>query len=270
MLEDHSVGFLSDITQNCVFKIVDGGKNVENVNFSPGITGSSSKTVIEIQLPSKIINLINKNLIISNTGSPSSQDSNKKDITQIEINLIPVQLNVGINEEQAIADRLNQIYPQDIINYESCQRLANYYGQVNDHSNWDKPSGLKVLELLEHCPLNPTLKKDVKIQEIAQKIVRELNGVRYIQCKSAKDRTSMGVSLEQVRILREDHGLNQDQATFDKCLDEIRVKGMGLTRCFKNTNRRKYAFNRIQLGTFPRQYIPPNGTFGSTIGMNLS
>ena len=157
----------------------------------------------------------------------------------------------------------DQIYPQDLINYESCKRLTDYYRAVNDNNWHDKESGMKLLELIEHCPLNPTKNKDVKIQKLAQKIVRELDGVRYIQCKSAKDRTSMGHSLEQARILLDEHDL--DENFFNQTLEKIRREGTGLLRCYKNVSKYVYAFNAVQLSTFPREYKPPKGTYGTAL-----
>ena len=72
----------------------------------------------------------------------------------------------------------------------------------------------------------------------------------------------MGVSLEQVRILSREHGLKEEY--FKSALDTIRKEGLGLTRCFKNIGKYCYAFNSMQLATFPREYVPPSECCGAT------
>lgn len=171
--------------------------------------------------------------------------------------------NVGVNEEQSLADKLGQKYPQNVINYTSAKRLAEYYQKVNNHDWNGKQSAGDMLKLLELCPVDPLTKKDVRIHEYSQRIVRELYGVRFEQCKSAKDRTSMGVSLEQARILRDGYCLPDE--IFEESLDKIRRDGLGLVRCYKNIGKHCYAFNPLQLSTFPRIMKPPNGTYGSAM-----
>lgn len=41
-----------------------------------------------------------------------------------------------------------------------------------------------------------------------------LNGTNIIGCKSGKDRTSMAITLEEGRILKENYGINQNQVIF--------------------------------------------------------
>lgn len=214
--------------------------------YTPFITGSSQDLKINIMVPEQVFALVQENL--------------NYNLSEIEVDINTVFFNTGINEEQALADKLNQIYPQDIVNYESCKRLTDYYRKVNNDDWTSKKSGILLLELIEHCQLNPIKNKDVKIQELAQKICRELNAVRYIQCKSAKDRTSMGVSLEQIRIMKDEFELDESLASEN--LETIRKNGMGLIRCYKNTTKFFYAFNAVQLSTFPRDYKPPKGTYG--------
>ena len=172
--------------------------------------------------------------------------------------------NIGINEEQTLADGMRLTFPQAQINCESAKRLAEYYQAVNNHDWLSKPSAFKLLNLLDACPQNPTEKKNILVHELAQEIARELNGVRFVQCKSAKDRTSMAVSLEQVRIMKE-IGLVPNDKEFEFYLEQMRRDGLGLLRCYKNTGNMAYAFNKVQMMTFPKIFKAPKGTYKTNI-----
>lgn len=46
---------------------------------------------------------------------------------------------------------------------------------------------------------------------LAMKANRELCGIPVLCCKSGKDRTSMAVTLEEGRLIKENCGINEDQ-----------------------------------------------------------
>ncbi|GMF09390.1 unnamed protein product [Phytophthora lilii] len=102
--------------------------------------------------------------------------------------------------------------------------------------------------------------KHPKIIQESSHLCRLLGAGRVTSCKSAKDRTSMSVTLEQVRLLSENHGLPEEFAV--RTVSTMRSNGVRLENALKNTGKRQYAFNALQRSLLPDEYKCPEGTYG--------
>ncbi|KAI9183074.1 hypothetical protein H9P43_003991 [Blastocladiella emersonii ATCC 22665] len=81
---------------------------------------------------------------------------------------------------------------------------------------------------------------------------------RFTSCKSAKDRTSMSVTLEQCFILQAAHLMSPGD--FEGMLTAMRACGTRMRNVERNIGKPTYAFNAIQWNILPRLYRPPKYT----------
>uniref|UniRef100_A0A671QTH2 Type II inositol 3,4-bisphosphate 4-phosphatase-like n=1 Tax=Sinocyclocheilus anshuiensis TaxID=1608454 RepID=A0A671QTH2_9TELE len=251
MLEDMEVG-ISDL-HRVTFRITEAASE-EAVNLQPTISGRRDHYTVEVPLPHHAFQALPDEL---REGKP--------------LRVLPVLFNVGINEQQTIAERFGDISLQERINQKNFEILEGYYKSLTN-TKLPPPYTLRRLpcfqtqtdikELLNTLGQNVVTKKrkNVEILWLAGMICRRINGIRFTSCKSAKDRTSMSVTLEQCSLLRDEHQLNKDY--FVRALDCMRREGCRIENVQKNIKCRKYAFNMLQLMAFPKYYRPPEGTYG--------
>ncbi|XP_065160190.1 inositol polyphosphate-4-phosphatase type I A-like isoform X2 [Atheta coriaria] len=221
----------------------------------PKVTGNRNALTVSLPVPDSLYSLI-----------PSRMS--------LTFHVTPVFFNIGINERATWAESVGATKPQERSNCDNFERLNEYYlryrklnmpetplyhGRATSSAAHVRPLST-LMEMLK-ISVHSDKSKNVEILHLSAQICRQMRGLRFTSCKSAKDRTGMGVTLEQCHILAEEYHLAEHE--FQRALDCIRSEGCRRENTMKNINVRKYAFNTLQLLSLPRCYRPPAGTYGS-------
>ncbi|XP_052089593.1 inositol polyphosphate-4-phosphatase type I A-like isoform X3 [Mytilus californianus] len=185
------------------------------------------------------------------------------------INITPVFFNIGINEQATVAERFGDTSLQEKLNFDNYgilyRYIEKYQSKIGDPD--DGKTGLGTVgDLMKRLQYQVMAKKskNTEVLKLASELTRKLQGIRFTSCKSAKDRTAMSITLEQVYILQQEHDLASH--VFTQALDCFRSEGVRRENTLKNIGCRKYAFNSFQLLYVPKLYRPPNGTYGNVQG----
>nr|XP_023030196.1 type I inositol 3,4-bisphosphate 4-phosphatase [Leptinotarsa decemlineata] len=222
---------------------------------NPKVSGTRNSLTVSLPVPDTVYSLI-----------PTRQT--------LSFHVTPVFFNIGINEMATIAEGIGATRPQERSNVDNFERLNEYYLRYRKLNIPDKnafasrmsacsPQLRSLNDLIENLrtSVHSSKAKNVEILHLAAQICRQINGIRFTSCKSAKDRTGMSITLEECLILADEYHLAEHE--FQKALDCLRSEGCRRENTLKNIGISKYAFNSMQLLAFPKLYRPPPGTYGS-------
>ncbi|KAM6949242.1 type II inositol 3,4-bisphosphate 4-phosphatase-like [Aplochiton taeniatus] len=200
MLEDMEVG-VSDLSR-VTFTITKATTD-QPTHLLPSLTGQPGCFVVEVPLPADTFGLLPGELRAG-----------------CLIRLHPVLFNIGINQQQSLAERFGNSSLQERINQQSCAVLKTYCCSLKERLPSFSQRGVEELLVTLKQNIASRRRKNVQVLELAASLCRRLNGVRLTSCKSAKDRTAMSVTLEQCRLLRDQHALSKEH--FSSALDCMR------------------------------------------------
>ena len=216
-------------------------------------------------------------LVVGDNGQPVFQlglpqylwDKCPQSVRNKYIPVYPIFFTQGINEFQTFANKFGETNLQDSINrdayprlFEYSKRYIDFWKNRKDHDGTSFNSinvGVqKISKLISH----PKKEKIIDLLIIPSDTCRKMGAGRITCCKSAKDRTSMSVTFEQVRILDEHHSLDGD---LKEAADALRSTGIRRMNAKKNIGKNKFAFNNFQRKLLPYMYKPPTNTMGGDV-----
>ncbi|CAH0490743.1 unnamed protein product [Peronospora farinosa] len=209
--------------------------------------------------------------------STPEQRIRAKFLFQKPIRVVPVIFSQGLNEMQTVANTVGIDSLQKEINAENVVELEAY---VNNFANWvskkqlrDKTStpiyDIKELDLIQTslAALKSNIQlsgrsKRMAILSLSSSIARSVGGGRVTMCKSAKDRTSMSITLEEANLLVRSHGLLADDV--EAFTNLLRTYGVRRENARKNIGKAQYCFSALQNYMLPQDYQCPPGTGGGS------
>eukprot|EP00462_Mataza_sp_D1_P023711 CAMPEP_0175127238 /NCGR_PEP_ID=MMETSP0087-20121206/4285_1 /TAXON_ID=136419 /ORGANISM="Unknown Unknown, Strain D1" /LENGTH=1482 /DNA_ID=CAMNT_0016409213 /DNA_START=48 /DNA_END=4496 /DNA_ORIENTATION=+ len=220
--------------------------------------------------------------------------------TKSLIKITPLIFSRGVNEQQWLAnqrDKIKFVVDKDLhtrINEQSLAELRAYFNDYKvkiSHNQNSLPPDKR--DTTFFTTLFPTIEEeltrlskavddskdrydnnDLSVLSLTNALVRKIGGSRIVCCKSAKDRTSMSTTLQQVQHLvdihqvkysgRESRGVdssvNAEDSSKKNLLNFLRTYGLRRDNVIMNTGKPYFAFNATQTKFLPRDFKPPPST----------
>ncbi|KAG6971525.1 hypothetical protein JG688_00004406 [Phytophthora aleatoria] len=208
--------------------------------------------------------------------STPEQKMRAKFLFQKPIRVIPVIFSQGLNEMQTVANTVGKASLQKEINAENVVELESY---VKNFAEWvtkkqcrdtlipiyDAEDLDRIQTSLMALKLSIQLSgrsKRMAILSLSSSIARSVGGGRVTMCKSAKDRTSMSITLEEANLLVRSHGLLSDD--MEAFTNLLRTYGVRRENARKNIGKAQYCFSALQNYMLPQDYQCPPGTGGGS------
>lgn len=201
------------------------------------------------------------------------QREGMKRIVRRNIRVVPVLFSQGMNEMQTVANTVGTVSLQKEINAENVVILEKHFAHFSQwHSKQQRSilfGGVEdmermklILERLQRNVANSGRTKRMAILSLSSSLARSMGGGRVTCCKSAKDRTSMSVTLEQANLLVNAHGLPADERP--QFTTVLRTHGVRRENARKNIGKAQYCFSALQNYMLPQDYKCPPGTGGGS------
>ncbi|MCP9258580.1 hypothetical protein DINM_001605 [Dirofilaria immitis] len=197
MMEDAKECWAS-LHDRVLFKFLHATSSVASVCV-PTVSGDRSKLIVQVPLPHNVYQNLSEPLRSGCTFS-----------------VYAVFWNLGINHEATFAQSIaGDSTLEQSINLVAVKALASYASAVKDISN---TTGELIAELTTTVEANPT-NKNISIFRLVMATNVALHGISVLCCKSGKDRTSMAITYEEGRIIRENCGVTAEQSRKPARLD---------------------------------------------------
>ncbi|KAL4002408.1 hypothetical protein ACH3XW_3330 [Acanthocheilonema viteae] len=241
MMEDARECWIS-LHDRVLFRFLHTTSSVASVCV-PTVSGDRSKLIVQVPLPHSVYQNLSESLRSGCT-----------------FNVNAVFWNLGINHEATFSQSIagdSSLEPS--INLAAVKALASYASTLKNISHTAEEL---VAELTATVETNPT-NKNISIFRLVMAVNTALHGIAVLCCKSGKDRTSMAITYEEGRIIRENCGITAEQ--MGEMIVCLRREGVRRENCRKNIGKALYSFSHFQINFIPKEFRPPSGTFAHGI-----